>query len=88
MTQQPQHTFDYTDDYYFTVINNIEINIRAYDSATLHLWAYCHDNNQEMIDDELTSINEIQQVLQKNLDIKNINLPTLQQLLHLQKRQA
>ncbi|MEA3384709.1 MAG: hypothetical protein U9Q20_08600 [Campylobacterota bacterium] len=84
-TQQQTQTWDYTDDYYFTVTNNIEINIRAYNCNTLHLYIYDYDNNIEIIDDGLSSLKEIKKTIQTNLKI-DINLPTLQQLLKLQEQ--
>lgn len=77
-------TWDIQDDYYFIVINNIEINLRAYDNNSILLWLYDYDNNQEIIDDEFTSLEEITKTIQKHLKI-DINLPTLEQLLKLQQ---
>ncbi|MEA3352416.1 MAG: hypothetical protein U9Q33_01170 [Campylobacterota bacterium] len=76
--------WDIQDDYYFIVINNIEINLRAYDNNSILLWLYDYDNNQEIIDDEFTSLEEITKTIQKHLKI-DINLPTLEQLLKLQQ---
>jgi len=81
------YTWDHIDDYYFTVINNIELNIRAYDNNSIHLWAYCHDNNLEMIDDTFQSLQEIHLVLNKNLKYK-ITLPKLEDLLQIQEQGA
>ncbi len=82
--------WDTQDDYYFTVINNIEINIRAYNKHTISIWIYDHDNNLEMIDDELSSLQEIQIVLNKNLhlQLQQDDLPTINQLLQLQQKQG
>ena len=80
-------TYDTQDDYYITVINNIEINIRAYNTTTISLWIYNHTTNTEIRDDELSSLEEVTMVLQKNLNL-HINLPTLNQLLRLQELQG
>ena len=82
--EQTQTTYDTQDDYYITVINNIEINIRAYTDSSIPLWVYDHNTNTEIIDDELSSLEEIKLVLEKNLQL-NINLPTLEELLQLQQ---
>ena len=82
--QQQTQTWDTQDDYYYTVTNNIEINIRAYNETTLHLHIYDYDNDLEIIDDELSSLQEIQIIIQRNLKV-DINLPTIQQLLKLKK---
>ena len=83
--QLKQTTYDIQDDYYFTVINNYEINIRAYNETSIHLWIYNHNTETEIIDDELSSLEEVTMVLQKNLKL-HINLPSIKQLLELQQR--
>ena len=84
--QTEQHaTYETQDDYYLTIVNNIELNIRAYTDSSISLWVYDHNTNTEIIDDELSSLEEIKLVLQKNLQL-NINLPTLEELLKLQQQ--
>ena len=83
--KEQQTNYETQDDYYTTVINNIEINIRAYNKTCIHLWINDHNINTEIIDDELSSLKEIKLVLKKNLQL-NINLPTLEELLKLQQQ--
>jgi len=78
-----QTNYDTQDDYYYTVINNLELNLRAYNTQCISLWIYDHNTNREIIDDELSSLKEIKLVLQKNLQLY-INLPSIKQLLELQ----
>ena len=83
-TEQQHIKYDTQDDYYITVINNIELNIRAYNNQCISLWIYDHNKNTEIIDDELSSLEEIKQVLKAKLQL-DIELPTLKQLLRLQE---
>jgi len=82
-TEQQHTTYETRDDYYATVINNIEIIICAYNKTCIHLWIYDHNTDTELIDDELSSLEEVNMVLQKNLNLQ-INLPSIEELLELQ----
>ena len=77
--------WDYSDDYYYTVINNNEINIRAYDKELISLWIYNNTNNQEIFDDDLSSIQETTTTINTHLQVELTKLPTKDQLLQLQK---
>jgi len=75
--------YDTQDDYYYTVINNIEINIRGYKKDRISLWIYDHNTEIELDDNEYKSLHEIQNKIKTLTNIDN-DLPTINQLLELQ----
>ena len=44
--------WDYTDDYYFTHIEDIEINIRVYEDDTVSVWVFDNKKDVELLEGE------------------------------------
>ena len=85
MKEQTQKIqYEITDDYYFTIINDIELNIRAYNKTCISIWIYNHKTDEEIIDEEYSSLKEIQEVLKTKLQL-DIELPSIEELLKLQE---
>ena len=72
--------WDYQDDYYYVDLGNIEINIRAYNIDKLSMWIYNHNINKELVDDDYSSIQEVEEKIKKVFGF-GINLPSIKQLL-------
>lgn len=73
-------TWDYQDDYYFTHIGNIEINIRAYSESDFHLWMYEHEVDKEIVDEDYTSLDALEDALKSLMRVEVI-LPDIEDLL-------
>ncbi|MEA2019047.1 MAG: hypothetical protein U9N59_11420, partial [Campylobacterota bacterium] len=69
-------TWDYTDDYYYTQIDDIEINLRVYPNNTISVWIYNHTNDTELLDTEYKNIADLKLAF-KNIFKQNINIPNL-----------
>lgn len=76
--------WDYQDYYYYSLINNFEINIRAYDENCISLWIYINSKDIEIKDNEYQNLEQVKEVINKSLLI-NINLPTIEQLLKIKE---
>lgn len=72
--------WDYEDDYYFTFIGYVEINIRAYDENNVHLWMYAHGGDKEIADDDFSSLALLQEKINEILGAK-VTLPKIEELL-------
>ena len=76
--------WDYRDEYYFTQIGEIEINIRAYSESELSLWMYKHDSDEELVDAYYKDMQELKNTINETIGVKVI-LPTLESLLQVTK---
>ncbi|QOY50919.1 hypothetical protein [Candidatus Sulfurimonas baltica] len=74
--------WDYEDDYYFTFVGYIEINIRAYSENNLHLWMYEHGGDKEIADDDFSSLALLQLRINEILGAE-VTLPKIEDLLKL-----
>ena len=72
--------WDYRDDYYFTQIGSMEINIRAYSKNELSLWMYEYSSDEELVDANYKSIEHLQTAVDEIVGMKII-IPTLTDLL-------
>ena len=71
-----KYTWDYKDDYYYTQIGDIEINLRVYPDDTTSIWVYNHTTDTELLDSEYENIDDVKAYLY-NLFIQNIKIPNL-----------
>ena len=76
--------WDYRDDYYFTQIGEMEINIRAYSKNELSLWMYEYSSDEELVDADCKSLLELQEMIKEVVGAKIIT-PTLENLLKVTK---
>lgn len=72
--------WDYEDDYYFTFVGYVEVNIRAYRENNLHLWMYEHGRDKEIVDAYYASLALLQKKINEVLGAE-ITLPTIEDLL-------
>ena len=72
--------WDYRDDYYFTQIGSMEINIRAYSKNELSLWMYEYSSDEELVDADCKSLLQLQEMIKEVVGAKIIT-PTLESLL-------
>jgi hypothetical protein len=70
--------WDYTDDYYFAYIDDIEINIRICENE-IGIWIYNYSTDNEILDDYYKSLEELKMILNDILK-EDINLPSIEQL--------
>ena len=82
--KKTQIIWDYQDDYYFTNIDDIEINIRAYSKNSISAWVYDYNIDKEILDNDYKSISELKSILTGILHI-DTNLPTVEQLLKIKE---
>ena len=62
--------WDYRDDYYFTQIGDIEINVRAYSKNELSLWMYEYSSDEELVDAACKSLLKLQEMINYTLSLK------------------
>jgi len=67
--------YDTQDDYYYTVINNIEINIRGYKKDRISLWIYDHNTEIELN-------HTLRHTFASHLAINGVSLFEIQKLLN------
>lgn len=75
--------WDYMDDYYFCVIDDIEVNIRGYNDngeKSFHLWMYNNKKDDEVVDAMYSSYSELQEAMMKIIK-GNITFPSTESLL-------
>ena len=68
--------WDYTDDYYFTHIEDIEINIRVYEDDTISVWVFDNKKDVELLEDVFKSVKKLKDKL-KDIFQADILLPSL-----------
>ena len=71
--------WDYIDDYYFGHIEDIEINIRIFQSDDIGVWLYDHTKDKEILDEDYKNLEEVKVVL-KDIFKTDIDLPSTKQL--------
>jgi len=76
--------WDYRDDYYFIQIGDIEINVRAYSKNELSLWMYEYSSDEELVDADYKSLEELQIVISEMVGLE-IVLPKIESLLKITK---
>ena len=76
--------WDYRDDYYFMQIGDVEINIRAYSKNELSLWIYEYSSDEELVDADYKSLEQIQKVINEIIGVEVI-LPKIEDLLKVTK---
>ena len=59
--------WDYIDDYHFAAVDDIEINIRAYNDKCISVWIYNHKEDKEILDEEYKDIKKVQEILNNTL---------------------
>ncbi len=84
--EQINPVWDYIDDYAFSVVNEIEINIRAYNESDLHLWAFNHKVEEELVDDDYSSLSLLQIKINEILGAEVI-LPKIEDLLKITRNE-
>jgi len=73
------------DDYYFCVIDDIEINIRGYSENSFHLWMYNNKHDDEVADTMFTSYSELQDTMIQIFK-GDITFPSVESLLKITMR--
>ena len=76
--------WDYRDDYYFMQIGDTEINIRAYSKTELSLWIYEYSSDEELVDADYKSLEQMQIVIKEIIGVEVI-LPKIEDLLKVTK---
>jgi len=79
MLNEDKHIWDYKDDYYYTNINDIEINIRIFEDDSYSIWIYNYIKDEEIIDKDYKNINEVKVVL-KDVFKMDISIPSISKL--------
>ena len=79
MLSEDKYIWDYKDDYYYTNINNIEINIRIFEDDSYSIWIYNYIKDEEIIDKDYKNINEVKVVL-KDVFKMDISIPSISKL--------
>ena len=79
MLSEDKYIWDYKDDYYFTNINDIEINIRIFEDDSYSIWIYDYIKDEEIIDKDYKNINEVKAVL-KDVFKMDISIPSISKL--------
>ncbi len=72
--------WDHMDDYYHVVVQDIEINIRAYSESSFHLWMYDNKKDDEVIDTMFTSYDELKSTMNGLLH-SSVTYPKIEDLL-------
>ena len=72
-------TWDYKDDYYFAQIDDIEINIRMFESDVIGVWIYNHTKDKEILDEDYKNLEELKTIL-RDIFKTDISLPSIEQL--------
>ena len=79
MLSEDKYIWDYKDDYYFTNINDIEINIRIFEDDSYSIWIYDYIKDEEIIDKDYKNIYEVKAVL-KDVFKMDISIPSISKL--------
>ena len=79
MLSEDKYIWDYKDDYYYTNINDIEINIRIFEDNSYSIWIYDYIKDEEIIDKDYKNIYEVKAVL-KDVFKRDISIPSINKL--------
>ncbi len=71
--------WDYQDDYFYSNIDDMEVNIRIENNDILNVWIFDYKKDIELIDEEYKNFDDLKVVL-KDIFKRDIEVPTLKQL--------
>ena len=71
--------WDYIDDYYFTHVDDIEINIRVYEDDTISVWVFDNKKDVELLEDDFRSVKKLENKL-NDIFQSDILLPSLKDI--------